>query len=152
MSGTNPTPSEVVQAAEDAGFGEPTLRILRQNAAEWTERQRAASLTDSAADCLEVAQSYLMIATEPEEAKLAVSVLFGATSLLNEAFSIADSLGDGQIAQITHAAMGVLADADRVEEALAANNHHQFTTVPWVGEVREAIAALRSIAEADPDA
>ena len=152
MGETNPTPSEVVQAAEDAGFGESTLSVLRQNAARWADCQRAGFLADAAADCLEVAQSYLMIATEPGEAKLGVSVLAGATSLLSGAFSIADFQGDFRVAQITHAAMKVLEDTDGVEEALGANNHHQFTMVPWVDQVRGTIAALRSIAEVDTDA
>ena len=148
------TPDDILRAAEDAGFGEPTLQTLRQNAADWTERQRGLRLIDAAADCAEVALGHLMVATEREEVKGAISVLAGAASLLNEVFAIVDNLGDSDIAMTVHAAVTVIADAGGVEAALAADDHHQFTRVPWVGQMRTAIVILRQVStpDEDPDA
>ena len=157
MGETNPTPSEVVQAAEDSGFGEPTLRILRQNAmdaqdeAELAGLHRMSTMARQAADAANVAAAWLTGDDHHVDDELTLregtAVAAGAAQLAVEAFAIADGLGNSEMAVKLNELMELMADEEAMEEAVRSSYDTIHGRSLWINSIIEVGDALRTLVE-----
>ena len=157
MGETNPTPDEVVQAAEDAGFGEPTLRILRQNAIDaqdsvaLAELHRMSTTARLAADAARVAAAWLTgddyYVDDDLTLREGKAVAAGAAQLATEAFAIADGLGNVEMAGRLYELMELMADEEAMAEVVQSSYHTIDRRSLWINSIIEIGDTLRTLAE-----